>query len=384
MTWKETDPVRERRKFVELYLRRRYDMRTLCSLFGISRKTGYKFVARFAEGGWETLEDRSRAAHIHPNATEETIVERLLEAKRAHPRWGPKKLLDFLRAEDTETDWPAISTAGAILKREGLVKPRRRRRGITHPGKPKIDAITKPNQLFNIDYKGHFRTKDHAWCYPLTMTDTFSRQLLVCQGFLHPTYANTRAALEKCFREYGLPDAIRMDNGLPFVSSQSLAGLSRLGVWLIKLGIERIRTRPGSPQDNGLHERMHRTLKEETALPPAANLRAQQRRFRAFVNEYNKIRPHESLGGATPASQYTKSKCSYPERMPEIEYPGQFEIRAVRTNGTIKWKGEFLFVSEVLHGERVGLEETEYGIWSLYFGSTRLGILDEEEGEIIG
>lgn len=384
MAWKETNPVKERQEFVEAYLKGRYEMAGLCEVFGISRKTGYKFVRRFAEGGWEALEDRSRAAHTHPNETDEAIAERILEAKYAHPRWGPEKLLDYLRAQDSETDWPAISTAGSILKRAGLVRSRRRRRAITHPGKPKIDPITEPNQLLNIDYKGQFRTKDREWCYPLTLTDTFSRRLMICQGFLGPTHENTRAALEKCFREYGLPEAIRMDNGGPFVSSQSLAGLSRLGVWLIKLGIERVRTRPGSPQDNGLHERMHRTLKEETAMPPAANLRAQQRRFRKFVKEYNELRPHASLGGATPDSRYSRSRRAFPACLPDIEYPGHFEMRSVRSGGTIKWKGEMLFVSEVLHGERVGLEETAYGIWSLYFGSTCLGILDELEGQIVG
>jgi transposase InsO family protein len=384
VAWKETDPVKERKKFVELYLTRRYDMTTLCELFEISRKTGYKFVGRFAEGGWEELEDRSHAARTHPNATDATIAARIVAAKHEHPRWGPRKLLDYLRAEDSGTEWPAISTAGEILKGEGLVRPRRRRRAITHPGKPRIEPITEPNQLFNLDFKGHFRTGDRRWCYPLTMTDTFSRHLMLCQGFLEPSYENTRAAMEKCFREYGLPDAMRTDNGGPFVSSQSLAGLSRLGVWLIKLGVERIRTRPGSPQDNGLHERMHRTLKEDTAMPPAPNLRAQQRRFRTFFREYNEVRPHESLGGATPASRYSKPKRAYPSRMPDIEYPGYYETRSVQNTGTIKWKGEFLFVSAVLHGERVGLEETAYGIWSLYFGPTILGVLDEHEGRIIG
>jgi transposase InsO family protein len=341
-------------------------------------------VARFAEGGWEALEDRSRAAHTHPNATEAPIAARIVAAKHEHPRWGPRKLLDLLRAEDPQSEWPAISTAGEILKQEGLVRPRRRGRAITHPGKPRIAPITEPNQLFNVDYKGHFRTGDHLWCYPLTMTDSFSRHLMLCNGFLELNYANTRTAMETCFREYGLPDAIRMDNGGPFVSSQSLAGLSRLGVWLIKLGIERIRTRPASPQDNGLHERMHRTLKEETAMPPESNLRTQQRRFREFVKEYNEVRPHESLGGATPASRYAKSRRDYPSRMPSMEYPGHYETRAVRSNGTIKWKGEFLFVSEVLHGERVGLEETSYGIWSVRFGTTLLGVLDEHERAIFG
>jgi transposase InsO family protein len=384
MTWKETDPVKERLKFVELCLKGRYEMSALCALFEISRKTGYKYIERFREGGREGLVDRSRAAHQHPNATPAEIAVRIIAAKRAHARWGPEKLLDYLLREEPDAAWPAVSTAGAILKREGLVKARRGRRVIAPPSRPPIDPITRPNQLQNLDYKGQFRTRDGRWCYPLTATDSWSRKLLVCQGFVGPTYENTRAALERSFREYGLPDAIRMDNGSPFVSTQSLGGLSRLGVWLSKLQITLIRTRPGSPQDNGLHERMHRTLKEETALPPAANLEAQQKRFDAFMVEYNEVRPHQALDGRSPSSLYTASTRSYPRRLATVEYPGHFETRAVRSDGTMKWKGQRFVIGLALAGERVGLEETVYGIWSIYFGTLMLGILDETDGVIIG
>ena len=367
-----------------MYLKHRYEMTKLCELFGVSRKTGYKTIARFEEGGWEGLIERSHAATTHPNATEEAIAERLVEAKRKWPRWGPEKLLDWLRAKQPDVDWPAVSTAGAILKRAGLVKANRRRREITHPGRPRIGLVSEPNQLHNIDFEGQFRTRDGQWCYPLTLTDTFSRSLLVCQGLLRPTYLDTRAALERAFREYGLPDGIRSDNGEPFVSSQSLAGLSRFGVWLIKLGVERIRTRPGSPQDNGLHERMHRTLKEETAIPPAANRSAQQRRFNRFRREYNEERPHSALDGRTPASCYSPSSRQMPNRLPAIEYEGHLMVRKVRPNGTISWRGDHLFLGEALEGEHVGLEETDYGVWSVYFGQTLLGILDEQEGRILG
>lgn len=381
--WKETDRLRERKEFVELYLKQRYEMRKLCELFGVSRKTGYKTIARFREGGWEALEERSHAAKTHPNATDEEVVNRLLEAKRQWPRWGPEKLLDKLRITEPDVNWPAVSTVGGILKRAGLVKSKRRRRQILHPGRPRISLITRPNQLLNIDFKGNFRTRDGRWCYPLTVTDTFSRSLLVCRGMLHPTYVDTRSTLERCFREYGLPDALRSDNGEPFVSTPSLAGLSRLGVWLIKLGVEQIRTRPGSPQDNAVHERMHRTLKEETAIPPAGNLTAQQRRFNAFRREYNEERPHRALEGLTPASKYSASTREMPRRMPAVEYEGHLEVRRVR-KGCILWKGKHLFLSEVLDRESVGLEETEYGVWSIYFGATLLGLLDEHEGRVIG
>ena len=382
--WKETDPVEQRREFVEKFLKQRYEFVTLCALYGVSRKTGYKTIGRFKEGGWEGLIDRSHAAHTHPNATDEEIAERLIDAKHKWPRWGPEKLLDWLRAKYPNVNWPAVSTAGGILKRAGLVKTNRRRRQITHPGRPRIGPVTAPNQLHNIDFKGNFRTRDGRWCYPLTLTDTFSRSLLVCEGFLSPTYQDTRKALERCFRQQGLPNAIRSDNGEPFVAAQSLAGLSRLGVWLIKLGVEQIRTRPGSPQDNGLHERMHRTLKQETTIPPAGNLSAQQRRFNQFRRDYNHERPHSALDGRTPGSCYAASSRQMPDRLARIEYEGHLMVRIVRPNGTIKWKGRDLFVTSVLEGEHVGLEETDCGIWSLYFGSTLLGILDEREGRIFG
>jgi putative transposase len=384
LVWKETDRLKQRKEFVTLYLKQRYEMGSLCELFGVSRKTGYKTIARFKEGGWAAMEERSHAARSHPNATDEGIAKRLIEAKQQWPRWGPEKLLDWLRTKEPEVSWPAVSTAGGILKRAGMVKANRRRRQITHPGRPQIDPVSEPNQLHNIDFKGNFRTGDGRWCYPLTLTDTFSRSLLICQGMLSPAYEETRATLEKHFREHGLPEAIRSDNGEPFVSPQSLGGLSRLGVWLTKLGVGRIRTRPGSPQDNGLHERMHRTLKEETAIPPAANLAAQQRRFNRFRREYNQERPHRALEGRTPASHYSASTRRMPNRLPGADYEGHFEVRRVGTHGCIKWKGKLLFLSSVLDGERVGLEETDYGIWSIYFRSTLLGLLDEQEGRVIG
>ena len=376
--------MKQRRAFVEMYLKRRYGMTKLCELFGVSRKTGYKTMARFEEGGWEGLVERSHAADTHANATDERIAARLIAAKHRWPHWGPEKLLDWLRDKQPEVNWPAVSTAGGILKRAGLVKANQRRRQITHPGRPTIGPVTAPNQLHNVDFKGQFRTRDGRWCYPLTLTDTFSRSLLLCQGVENPTYQDTRAALERWFRKHGLPDGIRSDNGEPFVASRSLAGLSRLGVWLIKLGVERIRTRPGSPQDNAQHERMHRTLKEETAIPPAENLAAQQRRFNRFRPEYNLERPHQALGGRTPASCYSAPTRPMPDRILPIEYEGHLMVRSVRSSGSIKWKGNHLFVGEALAGERVGLEETDYGIWSVYFGSTMLGILDEHEGRIFG
>lgn len=384
MSWKETDPASERRRFVEMYLKRRYDTAALCAIFGVSRKTGYKYIRRFEQGGLEGLKDRSTAAKSHPNQTEQKVVDRLIAAKHDRPHWGPEKLLAWLRSKDADVNWPAVSTAGEILKRAGLVKERSRRRRTSHPGRPKVGPLTRPNQVNNMDYKGHFRTLDGRYCYPLTMTDSYSRALLVCQGFLEPTHENTKRALEQCYRKNGLPEAVRSDNGLPFVSSQSIGGLSRLGVWHIRLGIELIRARPASPQDNATHERMHRTLKQETARPPAGNLSEQQKRFDAFIDEYNNERPHASLEGNTPASRYEQSPREFPDRLPPILYDNHMEVRSVRTDGTIKWRGEHWFISECLEGEKLGLQEIDDGILELYFGKTILGILDEREERILG
>jgi putative transposase len=384
VSWKEEDPVGERAAFVEAYLSRRYRMSELCALFGVSAKTGHKTINRFSEGGLPALSNRSRASHEHPNATPPEIARLVIEAKVDHPRWGPLKVLQYLEGKYPELDLPATSTAGAILAREGLVRRRKKRRPSIDPLKPQIGPITYPHQVNNIDFKGQFRTRDGVWCYPLTMTDTFSRSLLLCKALVGPTFMATKAALERCFREHGVPTSLRSDNGEPFVSSRSLGGLSRLGVWLVKLGVHRHRSRLASPQDNAVHERMHRTLKEETALPPARNLREQQKRFDSFVREYNEVRPHQSLDGKTPSSIYASSPHPFPKRLPTIEYEGHFQVRAVRTDGTIKWKGKHVYLSQALSGERVGLVETDHQIWTVMFASMTIGIFDERDGHILG
>lgn len=384
VSWKEDDPVGERAAFVEAYLSRRYRVSELCTLFGVSPKTGHKTINRFKEKGLPGLSNQSRASHEHPNATPPEISRLVIETRVDHPRWGPLKVLQYLEAKYPALTLPATSTAGAILAREGLVRQRKKRRASVDPLKPQIGPITYPHQVNNIDFKGQFRTQDGAWCYPLTMTDTFSRTLLLCKALEGPTFKATKAALERCFREHGVPSSLRSDNGAPFVSSRSLGGLSRLGVWLVKLGVIRHRSRLASPQDNAVHERMHRTLKEETALPPGRNLREQQKRFDRFVREYNEVRPHQSLGGKTPSSIYAPSPHPFPKRLPTIEYQAHFEVRSVRTDGTIKWKGNHVYLSQALSGERVGLVETDYQIWTVMFSTLTIGILDGQEGRILG
>ena len=384
VTWKEEDARGERAAFIKAYLTRRYRMTDLCAVFGVSVKTGHKTVHRFGEGGLPALANRSRASHSHPNATPPEIARLIIQARHDHPRWGPLKVLQYLEAKYPDLKLPATSTAGGILAREGLVRPRKQRRPSIDPLKPQIGPITYPHQVNNIDFKGQFRTRDGKWCYPLTMTDTFSRTLLLCHALHGPTFAATKAALERSFRTHGVPASIRSDNGEPFVSSRSLGGLSRLGVWLVKLGVHRHRSRLASPQDNAVHERMHRTLKEETALPPARNLREQQKRFDTFSREYNEVRPHQSLDGKTPSSLYAPSPRPFPERLPAIDYEPHFHVRSVRTDGTIKWKGHHIYVSQALSGNPVGLLETDDRIWTVMFSTLIIGIFDERDGRIIG
>ncbi len=383
MPWSETSPMKERVCFIDDLESCLYTMTELCEDYGISRKTGYKWAARYAAEGVDGLRDRSRAPKHCPHRSEERVVEALLKARRKHPRWGPRKLLKVLRKQRPEWPWPAASTAGDIFKRHGLVKTRRRRRRPQHPGRPKFEARA-PNDLWTGDFKGEFLTGDHRYCYPLTVADRYSRFLLGCEGQLSTAGVGVRPVFEDLFRERGLPGAILTDNGSPFSCSSALCGLSRLSVWWLKLGIQVLRIEPGHPEQNGAHERMHRTLKAETTRPPGANLAAQQRRFDAFRDEFNDERPHEALEMQTPAEVYQPSPRPYPDRVPDVEYPGHYEVRRVRTDGRIKWQGEFLFLSEVLVGESVGLEEVDDGIWSLHFGPRRLARFDERDRRLHG
>jgi putative transposase len=376
MSWKETCAMTERMHFVSDLLKDERSMTELCRMYGISRPTGYKWRDRFDNGGVAALADRSHAPLHQPDAVDEAVVQRLLQVRRQHPTWGPRKLLAWLQAHDRPTTWPAASTVGEILRRHGLVRARRRRASAAaEHWQVELVQPVAPNDLWCTDFKGQFRTQDRYYCYPLTLSDAVSRYLLACRGLRSTCGAHARPWFEEAFRQYGLPLTIRSDNGTPFAST-GLGGLSRLSVWWIKLGIVPELITPGCPQQNGRHERMHRTLKRETAQPPAANLRAQQRVFDHFVTEFNLQRPHEALQQRTPSAVYHASTRAYPSRLAPIEYPDGYQVRKIRHCGDMKFAGHPVFVSEVLRGEPVGLYQIDEYLWRLYFSMVPLGILD--------
>ena len=380
MPWKETTPVAERMQSLVDYRSGLFTVSFLAERHGVSRKTLYKWIERFVAEGVAGLEDRIRRPHWHPNQTAGDVESALTEFRRKHPDWGPKKIVHVLSSRDQETSWPARSTVAAILKRHGLVKARRRRRPVGHPGRPTTVA-SEANALWATDFKGEFLTSDGIYCYPLTVTDLYSRYLVACKGLLSTKTDGVKKSYERLFREFGLPEAIRSDNGVPFAST-GLGRLSRLSVWWIKLGIRPELTQPAHPEQNGSHERMHRTLKRATTHPVGRDLKSQQKRFDAFQREFNNERPHESIGMKRPADLYRASPRPYPTVPPRIEYPGHFEVRRVSRNGGIRWKTGWLSVSHPLIDEHVGLDEVDDGIWNLYFGSLLLGRFDEREKKL--
>jgi len=381
MPWSEMSSMDQKRFFIKDYTSGSFNMTELAERYRISRKTAYKWVGRFHEQGDAGLEDRSRRPNRSPTQTDESIVMAVLQLRKRHPHWGAKKLLHVLHLRHPDVDWPARSTVCDLLKRHSMIKPRRRRSFPGHPGRP-TTPMNEPNDVWCADYKGQFKTRDGIYCYPLTVSDGHSRYLLGCKGLLTTAHDVAKPVFRRLFAEHGLPAIIRTDNGVPFATN-ALSRLSMLSVWWIRLGIHPELIEPGHPEQNGRHERMHRTLKAETARPPAASMRSQQRRFNTFRAEYNELRPHEALGMATPASIYAPSPRPYPSRLPEVSYPDHFELRYVSANGGIRFNYRWVNVSHVLKGEYVGLEEVGDGIWDTYFGPVRLGWFDERNYRLV-
>jgi transposase InsO family protein len=381
LPWKETGPVKERLRLVQAHETGRYTVTGLAELFGVRRQTAYEYINRYAEFGPAGLEDRSHAAHTHPNQTPEAVVQAVIREKLAHPTWGPAKL--FSAPDDppeVRDAWPATSTRGLILSRAGLTRKRKRRNRAVPSGQP-FSACEEANDVWCADFKGWFRTKDGQRCDPLTVTDAYSRMLLCCQIVPRPDHTYVRSAFETVFRTYGLPQAIRTDNGTPF-ASVGAGGLTRLSAWWVKLGINLERIKPGHPEQNGRHERMHLTLKQDCCLTPADNALAQQLAFDAFRRVYNHQRPHQALDMRTPLSSYQPSLRPYPAVIEDPCYPADAMIRRVRSNGEIRWKGNLIFLSEALISETVAITETLTG-YAVHFGPVLLGNLDARQERLV-
>ena len=382
MPWLETAPMEQRERFIRDDRLALYSRTELCERYGISRKTGYKWLDRFNAGGRAGLSDRSRAPHQCPHRITDDVAQLICLARRRHPSWGPEKLLQWLEPRHPDVEWPAVSTAGDLLARKGLVKKRRRRRPHLHPGV--VPAVTtQPNDLWTADFKGHFRTRDGLYCYPLTIADQHTRFLMACHGLLSTKGQGVRPVFDRLFRAYGLPRAIRTDNGVPFATT-GIHGLSQLNVWWLRLGIQHQRILPGQPQQNGAHERMHRTLKGDAIRPPRATLLAQQRAFNRFRGMYNNERPHKFLQGRTPGSLYRPSRRAYTGELPPIEYPGHFLVKRITNAGTFRFKKRLLFIANALKQHTIGLEEVADGIWSIHFCRVLVGRLDERDYVIQG
>jgi transposase InsO family protein len=358
-------------------------MSELCARYGVSRRIGYKWIERYAEEGRRGLQNRSRAPHHCPHKIAPDLAERICALRDQHPHWGARKLLRILRNRHSRIrSWPAASTAADLLARRGLVLKRRTRRPTLHPGVvPPTTA--EPNDLWTADFKGQFRTGNGLYCYPLTIADQHTRFLLSCHGLLSTQTVTARPVFERAFQEYGLPRAIRTDNGVPF-ATQAIHGLSYLNVWWMRLGIQHQRIHPGCPQENGVHERMHRTLKRQAVKPVLRTCTAQQRSFDAFREEFNTLRPHEALDLDTPASHYTASPRAYPRQLPQLEYPGHFLVKKVTTAGTFRFQRKLLYIANSLVDQPIGLEETDDGIWAIYFNTVLIGTMDERDYIIRG
>ncbi len=374
MPWKETCVMDQKIQMIGSWLSGEYSITELSRIYQISRKTVYKWIERYQNNRENGLNERSSRPAALVRSTAAEMVSAILICKNRHARWGARKLVAWLKERYPEKAWPVTSTVHTILKRHGLVSVRRKRQHTAPYSEPFL-KVTQPNEVWCADYKGQFRLGSGSLCYPLTLTDSYSRYLLGCWGLAHPSYQLTRQHFERAFQEYGLPDAIRTDNGTPF-ASVSTGGLSQLSVWFIKLGIVPERIARGHPEQNGRHERMHRTLKAEATKPPQPNMAAQQRVFDRFTAYFDNERPHEALGQKPPARVYRRSERQYPNKLAGIEYPGSYKIRHIHRGGTLKWQNKEIYLSGVLAGEYVGLIEVDNDIWKIYFSFYPLCLLD--------
>jgi putative transposase len=374
MPWKECHVVDERLRFIARLLDGE-SMTTLCAEFGISRKTGYKIHDRYKDYGVHGLTDRSRRPYRHANQLPLVLEKQIVRLKREYRDWGAPKIREKLRGRCGPLRCPAISTIHAVLDRHGLVQRRRRRR-YRATGTP-LSPATEPNALWCADFKGEFRLANRQYCYPLTITDFASRYLLICEALSSTETLTAVIGFERAFTEFGLPATIRTDNGIPFSSAKALYGLSKLSVWWLRLGIRIERIRPGHPEQNGRHERMHFTLNTEATKPAAANVLQQQARFDTFVDRYNRERPHQGLGMRVPADVYTPSPRPY-RGLGDLDYPLHDWATTVTNCGRICFKNRKVNLSQVFAGQQVGVRQVDEHIWLVTFMHYDLGYFDEE------
>jgi len=370
----------ERMRFVQACLDRRKRIGEICGEFGISEKTGYKLLKRFKEYGVEGLRDRSHVNLSHPHHISSEVIERILDLRRRYPLYGPQTIRDWLLQHEPSTHWPAASSIGELLKRANLIRPRRRHRKGDHGElESSCTKALQPNMVWTADFKGQFRlgSPSGTYCYPLTVLDLYTHYLLGCKALQTTCIASTRQVFVRLFREFGLPEIIRTDNGVPFAQPNALGRLGKLAVWWVRLGIRPEHITPARPAENGAHERFHRTLKAATTQPASRSFSSQQQRFDLYRAEYNNDRPHQSLPDhRPPAHFYTSSPRRYQAKLPAIFYPESSSIRLVDSSGVIKWRAEPLFLSTNLRGEYVSLTEGADDIFTIAYGSMELGELD--------
>jgi putative transposase len=373
MVWKETCAMEERMRFVDAVVENTETFAAVCRRFGVSRKTGYKWFARYQAEGVEGLQDQSRAPLHHAQAMTARIAELCLAVRRAHPTWGPVKVKAWLEQHRPRIEWPAASTIGALFDREGLTVKRIIRHRSPPSSVPFGQCMTA-NDIWCVDFKGWFVTGDGKRCEPMTLSDAHSRYLLRCQALARNDGDHVWPVLDAAFREFGLPLRLRSDNGSPFASTGA-GGLSQLSVKVIKAGVLPERIKPGKPQQNGRLERFHLTLQQDTASPPAPTLRAQLERFRSYQRVYNEERPHQALGNEVPAARYAASPRRFDGILREPEYSADHEVRRVRHSGEIRWQGDTIYINAALVGEPIGLIETDNGGWSISYGPIDLGVI---------
>jgi len=382
--WRESSLMSEHLDFILACLDRSETIAEICDRFGISEKTGHKRLRRFREEGVEGIADRSRARLTHPYRITDEVKAEIIRIRKRHREYGPKMIRDILLQRDSSRHWPAASSIGELLKREQLVKPRRRRKSNAHSSfiNTGRTPASEPNTVWTADFKGQFRLSGNGvYCFPLTVMDLATRYLITCTALESTAVASVEKIFGRLFKEQGLPQVIRTDNGVPFCQPNALGRLGRLGFWWVRLGIKPEHIKPATPSENGAHERFHKTLKATATKPASSSMEAQQRRFDSFKTEYNEHRPHTSLAGhRPPGTSYSTSPREYPKKLPVIDYPTHWEVRLVSSNGQFKWKDCAMHLSANLAGQYVGISESQSSddVLTVSYGALELGEIELE------